>query len=82
MVPLFQASWCTINLLLEAVNSGEVVWRGRADGSVSSVFYVQNVRQLSKQKLGEWSLFLAIPVASAPEGPGCAFLGVACSPLS
>lgn len=28
-VPFFQASWCTINLLLEAVSSGEVVWRGR-----------------------------------------------------
>lgn len=45
-------------------------------------FFVQNVRVVLAEAERAQSLFLTTAVARAPEGPGCTFLGVACSQLS
>ena len=47
-MPLFHASWCTINLLLEAVNSGEA---GEAEAGASEpLFPVPKLSEPSQQK--------------------------------
>lgn len=82
-VPSFRASWCTINLLLEAVSSGEVVWRGRSRRLLTQCVLCAECKSCLKpgeSRASFWPLLLA----ATPEGPaGARFsLGGSYSQLS
>lgn len=68
-VPLFQASWCTINLLLETVNTREVAGEAEATVLYQCVLRAACKRAVRGDAGREQSLFLATPVDSVPEGP-------------